>query len=352
MIHYSVRLFGPAFTTLALARVVSLEAGQVANDVAAAELECRPVRGVTLDDVQAYSVTRHEAGRVTPIGVYLVQSTTERVDGRRVTWRLGGASPVCLYQQRLGPNLATALNVSAAWTIARLFDSALARGDTPLTVEATRADTASPCATTQTGVLEPLSTAQALAKAAEAVYGMDIRRKVCFDAPILDSATGLTLRPAVWVGEYGADRRLGSGVQPVLLHLSKVVDGWEATNDRAKQVTRVVGTGEASSYSNPTALQNPVGNRREKTASGSSTGASRVNAQSRATLYEGRPVTRLEASLSGPPFRWGLALGDVCSVLLNGTLGTGRLNVIHWAWGADGEKVAGRLDVEIGTWQT
>lgn len=350
MATYSVVIYDGSLRQLARLPVVAVDAGQVVNDVAAAQIEVVPRKGLLLDNVAAVGVTRYEAGRVLPIGLYFVQTATEKWNNYKRTWLIKGASPLVLYTQRLGPNLSAALSEAATLIAMKLFNAAWRYGDTPLTVEGTRADLACPAATTQTGVLEPLATVKDAARAAEMAYGMDLRFKANYDLTAVPTLGGLILRPVVWVGEYGADRRVGSAVAPVLLYMTKIAQGWQVVDDRSRQVTRLVGTGSASSYANTRAMENPYGNRREKTVSASSAGASRVNSQARATLYEGRPVTRIQADLVLPPDRYGLGLGDVFTVNVGGQPGTAWLNVIHYAWNSGGEKVAGRIDVEVQKW--
>lgn len=348
--QYSVILYDGCLRQLARRPVVAVDAGQVANDVAQAQVEIVPRTGLYADDVNGYLVQRFEAGRVTNVGYYGVAQMIEKVDGIRRTWQAKGVSPLAFFQQRDGPNLATALSGAAAASAKMLMDAAWRQGDTPATVDGTRADVCSPNATTQTGVLEPLATIKDLARAAETNYGMDLRVKLNYDLVAVPQPNALTLRPVVWVGEYGADRRVGRGVQPVLLYLTRIAQGWQATDDRGRQVTRLVGTGSASSYTNTRALENPYGNRREKSVSASSGGASRVNSQARTTLFEGRPITRIQADLVLPPDRYGLALGDVFSVNVNGAPGDAWLNVVQYTWNASGEKVTGRIDVEVQKW--
>jgi len=348
--RYSVVLYDGSQHQMARLPVIAVDAGQVANDVAQAQVELVPRKSLYADDVSGYLVQRFDGGRVTNVGYYTVAQMIEKVDGRKRTWQITATSPLAFYQQRAGPNLSAALTNAAALTAKQLMDAAWRQGDTPATVAAARADVCSPSGTTQAGVLEPLATIKDLARSAETYYGMDLRVKVNYDVLAVPQPNGLTLRPVVWVGEYGADRRVGRGVQPVLLYLTRIAQGWQATDDRSRQVTRIVGTGSASSIANTRSLENPYGNRREKSASASSGGASRVNSQARTTLFEGRPITRIQAEMVLPPDRYGLALGDVFSVNVNGSPGDAWLNVIQYKWNAGGEKVTGRIDIEVQKW--
>lgn len=347
---YSVLLYDGSLRYLARLPVVSLDAGQVANDVATAQAELVPRRGLWLDDVYLLMVIRFEAGRVMHIGGYVVQQATEVVDNLKRTWLLTGQTPLALVAQRNSANISTAITNAGSVVAQQLMNSAWRQKDTYFTVDAARADPASPSVTTQTGVLQPLSTIKDVARAAETNYGMDLRFKVNYDVAFVPSSTGITLRPVVWTGEYGADRRISTGVNPVSLYLTKIANGWKAVDDRSRQVTKIVGTGSATSYTNARALENPYGNRKEQVVQSSSSGASRVNSQSRTKLYDGRSVTRIQVDMALPPDRFGLGLGDVFSVNVNGQPASAWLNVIHYSWGSRGESVTGRLDVEIQKW--
>ena len=350
MVRYSTIIYDGSLRYMARLPVISVEAGKVVNDVADAQVEVVPRRDLFLGDAAVFFVVRFEAGSVTQIGGYFVQQTSDKFNNYKRSWVLKGQSPLVLYKQRESGNLSSSLTNAASIIAQSLMDTAFRKGDTYLTVEPTRADGATANATTQTGVLEPLATIKDMARASETNYGMDLRVKVNYDAILLPSANSLTLRPVSWAGEYGADRRIGTGVNPVFLYLSKVANSWEAVDDRSRQVTAIVGTGSSRSYSNPKALENPFGNRKEQSASASSSGASRVNSQSRTKLFEGRPMMKIQVDMSLPPDRFGLGLGDVFSVNVNGAPGTAWLNVIHYSWNSGGESVAGRLDVEIQKW--
>lgn len=349
-VNYGVLLYDSSYRYLTRLPVVGVDAGLVVNDIGKAKVEVIPNKRVYLDDVAAFVVMRYDAGRPTMVGTYFVQQAVERVDNHRRTWPLQGETSLCLLQQRYTGNITTALTGASALSMRLLIDSAWRQGDTPATVNATRADICSPNATTQTGYLETLATLRDVARASETAYGFDLRVKVNYDIVVVPAGNALVFRPVVWVGEYGADRRVGCGVQPVLLYLPKVASTWTVTDDRSRQVTHIIGTGNASSYSNMRALESPFGNRREKTASGSSTGASRVNAQSRTNIYDGRQVTRIQTDLELALDKHTLGLGDVFTVNVNGTAADAWLNVIQYQWGPTGEKVMGRIDVEIQKW--
>lgn len=348
--RYVVRLYDTAMQFRAIApRVVAVDVGTVVNDVAEGSVEVAPVAGLLLDEVGAVDVWRHDAGRVTHIGVYVVEQRTAKGSRRTDAWVLGGKTPLVYYAERMSGNIA-AQTGSAALTIAKLLNDAWRYGDTPLTVAQTAGDVISPNATTQAGILEPLSTIKSAALAAKSVLGFDLWLQVNFDIVALPSGTGLQLQPMVWTGEYGADRRVGRGVQPVLLYLTRIADKWQVVRDKTQEVTVVRGTGSAAGAVNTRALESPYGNRREKPASASSGAATRVNSQTQEVLARGRPLKRIQVDLVLPPDRYGLALGDAFSVVVDGTLGEARLNVIHYSWGSGGEKVAGRADVEVNAW--
>lgn len=349
--RYSLRLYDTRMMFRAVApRVVAVDVGRVVNDLADGSVEVAPVGGLLLDEIGAVDIWRHEAGRVSHVGLYIAETLTAKGGAKTTSWVIGVKSPLALYAERLSGNLAAALSGMAATMIRKLLADAWRYGDTPFTVAAVAGDWISPCATTQAGILEPLSTMKSAALAAKTALGADKWTQVNFRVDGISNGTGLTLQPSVWAGEYGADRRVGKGNRPVLLYLSRISDKWTVTRDKTREVTAIRGTGSAGSYTNDRALESPWGNRREKSAAGSSSGAARVNSQAQAQLAAGRPLRRIQVDLALPPDRYGLDLGDAFSVIVDGQPADARLNVIHYTWHSGGESIKGRADVEVYAW--
>mgnify|MGYP000850401278 FL=1 len=349
--RYSVRLYDTRLQFRAIApRVAMVDVGRVANDVADGSVEIAPVAGVLLDEIGAVDIWRHEAGRASHVGLYVAETLTAAGSTKTTSWRIGVKSPLVLYAERLSGNLATAETGMAAATIKKLMTDAWRYGDTTLTVAPVCGDGVSPNATTQAGILEPLSTIKSAALAAKTVLGFDLWTQVNFAVEGLPSGTGIALRSVVWAGEYGADRRVGRSSRAVVLYLSRIADKWQVQRDMTREITAIRGSGSAANYKNARALEGPWGNRREKASSGSASGAGRVNSQAQATLAQGRPLKRIQADLALPPDRYGLDLGDAFSVIVDGQLADARLNVIHYSWSSSGESVKGRADVEVYAW--
>ncbi len=349
--QYTLWLYDTRMMFRAVAsRVVAVDVGRVVNDVADGSVEIAPVAGVLLDEIGAVDVWRHEAGRAVHVGLYIAEGLSARGGAATDSWRIGVKSPLVLYSERLSGNLQTALGGMAASGIRALLTDAWRYGDTPFTVARVAGDLASTCATTQTGILEPLSAIKSMAQAAKFALGPDLWMQVNFAVEGVADGAGLTLQPTVWVGEYGVDRRVGRSSRPVLLYLTRIADKWQVERDKTREVTAIRGSGSATNYANDRALENPWGNRREKAASASSTGAGRVNSQSRTTLAVGRPLRRIQADLTLPPDRYGLDLGDAFTVIVDGQPADARLNVIHYSWSSGGESVKGRADIEVYQW--
>lgn len=345
MPSYGARLYNAAGELLPALPLLSVQAGVVANGVGECALRFsrqRPAR-VPWKDAFYADVWRLDAP-VTRIGTYWIQEWTETATRGAVTWTVRGKTALRLVEGREIAVSAT-LRGNAGWVASRVLDMAFANGLPAASWQAVAGSAEGP--SVMADVRSGDNALATLRAVADAAWPSLRPQQVCFDAlPTYTTGNRLAFCPAVWIGEYGADRRVGYGQKPVALRIDAATRDYAAEEDWSRLVN-VVTVATITTLKSPTYFDVPAGNRWERTigASSATTGSAMLQAQ--ATLAESEPRLSIPIDLGRDAWRRGLRLGDVVSVAYGGRWGTGRLNVLHVAADAERETVQARLDIEL-----
>jgi hypothetical protein len=189
---------------------------------------------------------------------------------------------------------------------------------------------------------------QALQGLVNAAKGFVLPEPFNFDVlPQIGADGYLTLLIITWTGDYGQDRRVSSGSQPVVLWPSTLAAGYEATEDRGSLVTVAELGGGYRRVANTAALENPYGEYWATYKSSTSASYPQDVTDAQAAVQAGRPVTRMQLALAVEMDALGLGLGDAVSIAYGGAFVDGRVNVLHASWSDAGEKISARVDVEV-----
>jgi hypothetical protein len=295
-------------------------------------------------DVQYLDLWRYGGGgRISRWGCYMVRGWAEKAEGAKQTWRFSGKGLTHLLSGRPGMQDTTAANATTRELAERAVLFGLGAWPTALPVTLASVDGPSQRLTAKQTNQATLAALKALADAARA---FPLPEPFHFEAlPCLASDGSLSLTVATWTGEYGADRRVGSGARPVVVWPNAAGTGWEATEDRAS-LTTVAELGGGYRRVSNAALDNPYGEYWATYKSSTADSYPQDVTDALSAVQAGRPVTRLPLSLATDLDTLDLGLGDVVSVAYGGAWVDGRVNVLHVGWNEQGETVSGRVDVE------
>lgn len=345
MASYGARLYNAAGERLPTLPLLSVQAGTVVNGVGECTVtfarQARPRAG--WKDAFYVDVWRLDAP-VMRVGTYWVQEWTERTERGGVAWTLRGRTPlVFLAGREIG--VSATLRGNAAWVASRVLDMAFAGGLPYVAWSAVAGSAEGPSIMVDVrNGANALSTLQTVASTA---YPQLRPQRLCYEIlPTYTTGYRLAFCPAVWVGEYGADRRVGYGQRPVALRIDAAGRDYEATEDWSRLVN-VVNVATITTLKSGTYFDAPAGNIWERTIGASSTTTGNAQAQAQALLADSEPRLRIPIDLGRDVWRLGLRLGDVVSVAYGGRWGTGRLNVLHVAADGERETVQARLDIEL-----
>lgn len=347
MTVYSARAYSAYGQLLGYLRPLSVEAGAVVNGVGEASVVV-PQEGLAAwwKDVHYLDVWRYSgAGWCRRWGCYQVRSWTEKVDGTRRTWRFGAKSLSHFLAGRPGMQSTTATTATTRELVERALLTGLGVWPTALPVTLAGVDGPSQRLTAKQTNQATLQALQGLVNAAK---GFVLPEPFNFEvAPQIGADGGLTLLIVTWTGEYGQDRRVGSGGQPLVVWPSTLAAGYEATEDRAGLVTVAELGGAYRRMANTAALDNPFGEYWATYKSSTADSYAQDVTDAQAAVQAGRPVTKLQLAVSLELDTLGLGLGDAVSLAYGGAFVDGRVNVLHASWSDAGEKISARVDVEV-----
>jgi hypothetical protein len=143
------------------------------------------------------------------------------------------------------------------------------------------------------------ATLAALQGLVNAAKGFPLSEPFNFDlAPQIGADGSLSLVLATWTGEYGQDRRVGSGGQPVVVWPNWMTTGYEATEDRGSLTTVAELGGSWRRVANTAALENPFGEYWATYKSSNSDSYAQDVTDAQAALQAGRPLTKLQVTLT------------------------------------------------------
>lgn len=344
---YSARAYSAYGQLLGYLRPLSVEAGVVVNAVGEGSVTVQQERWAPWwKDVQYLDVWRYSGlGRAGRWGGYQVRVWADKVDGVKATWRFGGKTLTHFLAGRPGMQNTTAANATTRELAERAALSALGAWPAAIPVTLAGVDGPSQRLTAKQTNQATLAALQGLVNAAKA---FPLAEPFNFDVfPNIGSDGGLGLTVATWTGEYGQDRRVGSGAQPLVLWPKAMTTGYEAVEDRSGITTVAELSGGYRRVQNTTALENPFGEYWATFKSSNATSYAQDVTDAQAALQAGRPLTKLQLTLTVDLDSLDLGLGDVVSVAYGGSYVDGRVNALHAAWTESGEKISARVDVEI-----
>lgn len=339
---YGARLYNGAGELLPRLPLLGVQAGTVVNGVGDCTLTFARARTsrVWWKDARWADVWRLDPP-VARIGMYWLETWTERADRGAVTWTVKGKTGLRLLEGREVASLTPGGNACtlAGYVMTQAFGGGLPY--VPWAGVAASSDGPSVGVDVRNGMALGL-----LQQIADAAYLLARPRRVLFDLlPMYTTGNRLALLGATWFGEYGADRRVGYGTKPVALRVDPSTRDYEATEDWSRLVT-VVNVATLTTVTG-TYKDMPPNNRWERTIGASGSSVGNATAQARQMITESEPRLSLPIDLGRDAWRLGLRLGDVVSVAYGGRWGVGRLNVFHVAADANRETVQARLDVEM-----
>lgn len=347
MTVYSARAYSAYGQLLGYLHPLSVEAGAVVNGVGEASVVvAQERRAAWWKDTAYLDLWRYSGGgRSMRWGGYQVRTWAEKVDGRKRTWRFGAKSLSHFLSGRPGMQATTAASATTQELALRALLTGLGAWPTALSVTLASVDGPSQRLTAKQTNQATLQALKGLVDAAKAFplsepFNLEVM-------PRLNADGHLTLLIATWTGEYGADRRVGSGARPVVLWPNSMTTGYEATEDRSSLVTVAELGGAYRRVTNTAALDNPFGEYYATYKSSTADSYPQDVTEAQAAIQAGRPVTKLQLSLTVDLDALGLGLGDVVSVAYGGAFVDGRVNVLHAAWSEGGETISARVDVEV-----
>jgi hypothetical protein len=342
---YSARAYSAYGQLLGYLRPLSVEAGAVVDGVGEASVTVA-AGGLTAwwKDIAYLDLWRYGGGgRIGRWGCYMVRGWTEKAEGHKRTWQFKGKSLTHLLSGRPGMQGTTASNATTRELAERAVLFGLGVWPTALPITLASVDGPSQRLTAKQTNQATLAALKGLADAAR---GFPLPEPFHFDLlPVISSDGSLSLTLATWTGEYGQDRRVGSGARPVMVW-PNAAGGWEATEDRASLTTVAELGGGYGRIAGP-ALDNPYGEYWGTYKSSTADSYAQDVTDALSAVQAGRPVTRLPLSLAADLDILDLALGDVVSVAYGGAWVDGRMNVLHVGWNEQGESVSARVDVEV-----
>ena len=344
---YSARAYSAYGQLLGILRPLSVEAGVVANAVGEASVLVQQERlPAWWKDVQYLDVWRYAGlGNSRRWGCYQVRAWADKVDGLKATWRYGGKTLTHFLSGRPGMQNTTAASSTTRELAERAILTGLGAWPTALSVTLAGVDGPSQRLTAKQTNQATLSALQGLVSAAKA---FPLSEPFNFDVvPVIASDGSLSLTLATWTGEYGQDRRISSGALPIVVWPNAQTTGYEAVEDRGSITTVAELGGGYRRVANTAALENPFGEYWATYKSSTSDSYPQDVTDAQASIQTGRPLTKMQLTLTVDLDDLSLGLGDVVSVVYGGTFVDGRVNVLHASWTESGEKISARVDIEI-----
>ena len=344
---YSARAYSAYGQLLGILRPLSVEAGVVANAVGEGSVT---VAQETLPswwkDVQYLDVWRYAGlGNSRRWGCYQVRAWADKMDGLKATWRYGGKTLTHFLSGRPGMQNTTAANATTQELAQRAILTGMGAWPTALPVTLAGVDGPSQRLTAKQTNQATLAALQGLVNAAKA---FPLSEPFNFDVvPVITSDGSLSLTLSTWTGEYGQDRRISSGASPIVVWPNAQTTGYEALEDRGSITTVAELGGGYRRVANTAALENPFGEYWATYKSSTSDSYPQDVTDAQASIQTGRPLTKMQLTLTVDLDDLGLGLGDVVSVVYNGAYVDGRVNVLHASWTESGEKISARVDIEI-----
>lgn len=348
MTTYSARAFNAYGQPLGFLRPMSVEAGVVANGVGEGSVVApQEQMAVWWKDVAYLDVWRYSGlGRAGRWGCYQVRTWADKGEGAKRTWRFGGKTLTHFLAGRPGMQSTTAASATTRELAERALLAGLGAWPVPLPVTLAGVDGPSQRLTAKQTNQATLAALKGLVDAARA---FPLSEPFNFEAlPQIGADGALSLVVATWTGEFGLDRRVGSGARPLAIWPEAMATGWEATEDRASLVTVAELGGGYRRVANTAALENPFGEYWATYKSTAPASYAQDVTDAQAAVQAGRPVTKMQLSLAVDVDEMELGLGDVVSVAREGRFVDGRVNVLHTSWTEQGEKVSARVDIEMG----
>lgn len=346
VVYYSARAYSAYGQLLGFLRPLSVEAGMVINGVGEGSIivpqEMLPAwwKDVQYLDVWRYSglgVSRRWAS-------YQVRAWADKVDGLKKTWRFAGKTLSHFLSGRPGMQSTIAASATTQDLAHHAILGGLGVWPTALPVTLAAIDGPSQRLTAKQTNQATLAVLQELSNAAKA---FPLSEPFNFEVvPGIGTDGGLSLSIITWTGEYGQDRRIGSGGWPVVLW-SSMMGEYEAVEDRTSITTAAeLGVGWKR-VANTSALENPYGEYYATYKSSTRDSYAQDVTDAQWTIQTNRPLTKLQLPFVVDLDELALGLGDVVSVVYNGAYVDGRVNVLHASWTESGEKMTARVDIEI-----
>ena len=345
MTVYSARAYSAYGQLLGVLRPLSVEAGVVANGVGEGSLVApQEELGPWWKDVHYLDMWRyHGLGYAGRWGCYQVRAWADKVEGAQRTWRFAGKTLTHFLGGRPGMQNTTAATATTRELAERALLTGLGVWPLPLPVTLAGVDGPSQRLTAKQTNQTALAALKGLVDAAKA---FPLSEPFNFQVtPQFATDGSLGLLVSTWTGEFGQDRRVGSGARPLVVWPS-ATGGYEATEDRASLVTAAELGGGYRRVTNA-ALENPFGEYWATYKSSTAASYAQDVTDAQAAVQAGRPVTRMQLNLTVDLDETDLGLGDVVSVAYGGSYVDGRVNVLHAAWTEAGEKVSARVDIEV-----
>jgi len=344
MPSYGARLYNGAGELLPGLPLLGVQAGTVVNGLGDCTLTFARIRSPRAwwKDARYADVWRLDAP-VARIGAFWLETWTEKAQRGAMTWTAQGKTALRFLEGRV-LSTTTTLALQAGSVASQIMQMAFQSGLPYTTWLPVCGSAEGPSVTVE--IRAGSGALAALAGVADQAWAYLRPQRLLYDIlPTYTTSGRLAFQPAVWLGEYGADRRVGYGIRPVALRVDAATREYEATEDWSRAVT-VVNVDTLSSVTSA-AFDTPPGNRWERTVGAATRSSTVASEQARLTLAANESSLRLPIDLGRDAWRLGLRLGDVVSVAYGGRWGTGRLNVFHVAADAERETVQARLDIEI-----